>query len=120
MTSNETPSTAFHTAVTVLAQAILLPAEEQVPWVNRVAQLAAPVGDEGDQKAWLKMRSKMHDAIRKVTNIAQQLTEHFEDFELQNPASVRQLDLFPSPIRRNVPFMGDSDGGTPSEEQRPR
>ena len=117
MTSNETPPTAYHTAVTVLAQAILLPAEEQVPWINRVAQLAAPVGDEGDQKAWLKMRSKMHDAIRKVTGIAQQLAEHFEDFELRNPASVRQLDLFPHSKRRNVPFMGGADSNTPSEER---
>ena len=37
--------------------------------------------------------------------------------ELQNPASVQQLDLFPHPKRRNVPFMRGSDSNTPSEER---
>lgn len=107
-----TPATAYHTAVTMLAQAILLPAEEQVPWVNKVARLAAGAVDDTDQAAWLKMRGKMHDAVRKTTIIAQQLAELFEDFELQNPAAVRQLDLFRT--TRDVPFMG----GTASTENQ--
>ena len=105
-----TPATAYHTAVTVLAQAILLPAEEQVPYINRVAQLALPA-DEDSEKAWRTMRSKMHDAVRKVTAIAQQLTEHFEDNQLQDPAKIRQLDLFATPDQdgRVIPIMGRTD-----------
>jgi hypothetical protein len=116
MAETKTPPTAYHTAVTMLAQAILLPAEEQVPWVNRVAALAMPTAEDGGEVFWLKMRGKMHDAVRKTMNIAQQLAELFEQAELQNPASLKQLEMFPQARRRDIPYMGDIPGGEERED----
>ena len=97
------PPTAYHTAITMLARALLLPAQEQVPFVNQVARLAWNAPDDQQIKQWLALRAKMHGAVRKCSAIAQELAALFEEFELQNPALVEQLELFP--MASAVPLM---------------
>lgn len=93
---NQAKHTSYHTALAMVSQAICLPQEAQIPYVNRVAQLAAPVGDEGDQKAWLDLRKKMHASVRKVMVAVHELAERFEDFDLADPKKVSQLELWPT------------------------
>ena len=99
----EQTQTAYATALAMLSAAMQLPLDRQIPYVNRVAQLAAGVRDEADEKAWLQLRTTMHKTVRKVMVAVHELAERFEDFDLHDPGQLAQLELWPQ--ERGIPHM---------------